>query len=314
MANPAHVVVLALDGVLPLDAGIPMQIFRHRSVAPYRLTMAGARPGNVPAADGFAYAVEHGVDALIDADTIIVPGHDDLSRPIDSVIIDGLRTARDRGVRIASVCTGAFVLAAAGLLDGLRATTHWAEVDELARRYPLIDVDPGVLFVDEGQILTSAGVAAGIDLCLHLIRRDHGVRAANEVARRIVAAPYRSGGQAQYLPRNLPERTGEAFARTREWALARLDEDLTVPELAAHARVSVRTFSRRFLADTGRTPLQWLLRARVDLARELLETSDLTVDQVAARSGLGSGANLRLHFRRVLDTSPSAYRSTFAHG
>ncbi|MDF2575750.1 MAG: AraC family transcriptional regulator, partial [Agromyces sp.] len=169
-----------------------------------------------------------------------------------------------------------------------------------------------VLFVDEGRVLTSAGAASGIDLCLHLVRRDHGVGLSNHVARRLVAAPYRSGGQAQYVPRSVPEPLGELFAATRQWALARLEEPLTLADLARHANVSPRTFSRRFVEDTGYTPMQWILRARVDLARELLERTDLGVEQVAARVGLGTGANLRLHFHRILGTSPTEYRHTFA--
>jgi len=307
-----RIVVLVLESALPMDVGIPMQTFRDRESAPYRLTMAGRMPGEVPAADGFRFAVDHGLEALAEADTVVVPGFADIHRSIGTDVVDALRAAYQRGARIASVCTGAFALAEAGLLDGRRATTHWADAGELGRRYPRISVDPDVLFVDEGRVLTSAGVAAGIDLCLHLIRRDYGVRAANDVARRIVAAPYRSGGQAQFVPRNVPEHTGEAFARTREWALRRLGDELSVADLAAHAHVSVRTLARRFVEDTGHTPLQWILRARVDLARELLESTQLGVDAIAARAGFGTGANLRQHFRRVLGTSPGDYRETFA--
>ena len=304
--------MLILEGALAMDVGIPTQIFRHRPGSPYRLVMAGAKAGEVEAEGGFRFAVDHGLEALKAADTVMVPGYVGTSRAISPEVTGALRAAYDRGARIASVCTGAFALAAAGLLDGRRATTHWAEADELARRYPRVRVDRDVLFVDEGQVLTSAGVAAGIDLCLHLIRRDFGVRASNDVARQIVAAPYRSGGQAQYVPRTLPEDAGEAFARTRAWALARLHEDLTVRDLAEHAHVSYRTFSRRFVEDTGHTPLQWLLRARIDAARELLEATDLGVDHIAARAGLGTGTNLRLHFQRLLGTTPSQYRKSFS--
>lgn len=309
---PHQVTVLVLEGAQAMDTGIPAQIFRERSRAPYRTVMAGPEAGEVRAAGGFRFAVDHGLEALESAQTIVVPGYEDPRAVIPPEVCEALRAARDRGTRIASVCTGAFALAAAGLLDGLRATTHWAETGYLAERYPRIRVDRDVLFVDEGQILTSAGVAAGIDLCLHLIRRDHGVRVSNEVARYIVAAPYRGGGQAQYIPRTLPETTGAAFARTREWALTRLHEDLTVRDLAGHAHVSYRTFSRRFSEDTGCTPLQWLLRARIDVARELLESTDLGIDDIAARAGLGTGTNLRLHFQRLLGTTPSQYRKSFA--
>ncbi len=307
-----RVVVLVLDGALPMDVGIPAQMLRERDGLPYQLIMAGPVVGGVRASGGFRFAVEHGLEAFGTAETIIVPGYEDTRRALEPGVTEALRAARDRGTRIASICTGVFALAAAGLLDGLRATTHWEAADELARRYPLVRVDRNVLFVDEGQILTSAGVAAGIDLCLHIIRRDHGVHAANQIARTIVAAPYRSGGQAQYVPRTLPETDGEAFARTRTWALTRLPDDITVRDMAEHALVSYRTFSRRFVEDTGCTPLQWLLGARVDLARELLEATDLSIDQVAARAGLGTGANMRLHFQRFLRTTPSQYRQTFS--
>jgi len=309
-----QVVVLVLNGALAMDTGIPAQIFRERPGSAYRMIMAGPEPGEVEAAGGFRFAVDHGLEALEGADTIVVPGYEDTSCAISPEVIAALRAAYDRGTRIASVCTGAFALAAAGLLDGRRATTHWGSTDELARRYPRIQVDRDVLFVDEGQVLTSAGVAAGIDLCLHLIRRDFGVRVSNDIARNIVAAPYRGGGQAQYVPRTLPEHTGEAFARTRAWALTRLHEELTVRDLAKHAHVSYRTFSRRFVEDTGHTPLQWLLRARIDVARELLEATDLGVDHIAARAGLGTGTNLRLHFQRLLGTTPSQYRQSFSDG
>jgi transcriptional regulator GlxA family with amidase domain len=172
-------------------------------------------------------------------------------------------------------------------------------------------VDGKVLFVDQGQVLTSAGVAAGIDVCLHIVRRDHGVQASNMIARVLVAAPYRSGGQSQYVPRTIPEPLGDVFAATREWALCHLEEPLTVGTLARHAGVSARTFGRRFVEDTGYTPMQWVLRARVDLAREMLERTDLGIEQIAARAGLGTGANLRLHFQRILGTAPSEYRKTF---
>jgi transcriptional regulator GlxA family with amidase domain len=309
-----QVVVLVLDGALPMDVGIPAQIFRERPGLPYRMIMTGPQPGEVEAAGGFRFAVDHGLETLEVCDTIVVPGYADTRRAISPEVTGALRAAYDRGARIASVCTGAFALAAAGLLDGRRATTHWASADELARRYPSIRVDRDVLFVDEGQVLTSAGVAAGIDLCLHLIRRDFGVRVSNDIARHIVAAPYRGGGQAQYIPRTLPEDVDDAFARTREWALTRLHEDLTVRDLAQHAHVSYRTFSRRFVEDTGHTPLQWLLRARIDVARELLEATDLGIDHIAARAGLGTSTNLRLHFQRLLGTTPSQYRKSFSNG
>ncbi|RAK42619.1 AraC family transcriptional regulator with amidase-like domain [Actinoplanes lutulentus] len=304
--------MLVLPGASPLDLGVTMQVFSPRDGHPsYDLTPCSLAPGPVPGRDGLGFVVEAGLEAIAEADTVIVPGFRLPQRPPAPAALDALRDAAFRGARMVSICGGAFALAAAGILDGRRATTHWRLAPILARDYPKVHVDGSVLFVDEGQVLTSAGVAAGIDLCLHIIRRDHGVQASNAVARVIVAAPYRSGGQSQYVPRSIPEPLGDVFAATREWALRNLDETLTVSALARHARVSERTFGRRFVEDTGYTPMQWILRARVDLARELLESSDLGVDQVAARVGLGTGANLRLHFQRVLSTTPTEYRRAF---
>ena len=314
MTDPTghRVAVLVLDGAMALDVGIPAQIFSPRPGLPYDVRMCGARAGVVRANHGMAFQVEHGLEALADADTVIVPGYGDPARPLDPAVLDALRAASARGARMVSICVGAFALAQAGLLAGRRAPPHWMNTDELAALHPSVRVDRDVLFVDEGRVLTSAGVAAGIDLCLHVIRSDHGVRAANEVARAIVAAPHRSGGQAQYVERTVPAPLGDRFAATREWALTRLQDPLTVDDLARHAATSTRTFTRRFVEDTGCTPLQWLLRARVDHARELLEATDLGVEQIAARAGLGTGANLRLHFQRVLGTPPGEYRRTFA--
>jgi transcriptional regulator GlxA family with amidase domain len=308
-----RVAVLVLEGAKPLDVGIPAQVFSHRPSMPYEVRVCGAAPGLVRGGDGLSYHVADGLDALEHADTVFVPGYRDpaTTKPAASVI-DALIAAHRRGVRLAAISTGAFALAATGLLDGKRATTHWQYTKALAEQYPLISVDENVLFIDAGDVLTSAGAASGIDLCLHLIRRDHGVGMSNRVARRLVSAPYRSGGQAQYVPRSVPEPLGDLFASTREWALVHLAEPLTLEALARNARVSERTFSRRFAEDTGYTPMQWVLRARVDLSRELLERTDLGVEQIADRVGLGTGANLRLHFQRILGTSPTDYRHTFS--
>lgn len=310
---PHRVAVLALDAVLPLDLGIPAQVFAERPDTPYRLTLCGPAPGPVRTTSGFTVHAPAGLGELRRADTIIVPGFEPHLRTPPGPVLEALADAHARGRRVVSICTGAFALAAAGLLDGRAATTHWQHAGELAGRYPRVRVDRDVLYVDEGEVLTSAGVAAGIDLCLHIVRRDLGAAASNRVARTLVAAPHRDGGQAQYISRGVaPAATGTSLAPTREWALSRLDHPLTVARLAAHARVSERTFARRFLAETGTTPLRWLLTARVDRARELLESGDLSVEQVAERCGLGSGANLRLHFRRFVGTTPTAYRRTFA--
>jgi transcriptional regulator GlxA family with amidase domain len=314
MDRPLHrVAVLVLDGAKPLDVGIPAQVFSNRPSMPYEVRVCGAHPGPVSGGDGLSYHVADGLEAFDDADTIFVPGYrTPADTPAPAAVIEALLAAHERGTRIAAISTGAFALAQAGLLDGKRATTHWHYTRILAERHPLVRVDENVLFVDEGDVLTSAGAASGIDLCLHLVRRDHGVGLSNHVARRLVAAPYRSGGQAQYVPRSVPEPLGDLFASTREWALERLSEPITLAALARNARVSPRTFSRRFVEDTGYTPMQWILRARVDLARELLERSDLGVEQIADRTGLGTDANLRIHFHRILGTSPTEYRRTFS--
>lgn len=280
---------------------------------PYEVDVCGAAPGLVTGGDGLSYHVEHGLEALEWADIVFIPGYrfPDRDDPPRSVI-EALVAANDRGARLAAISTGAFALAATGLLDGKRATTHWHYTRALEARHPLVQVDENVLFVDEGSVLTSAGAASGIDLCLHILRGDLGVAASNHAARRLVAAPYRSGGQAQYVPRSVPEPLGERFAGTREWVLRHLGEPLTLEALAGHAAVSPRTFSRRFVDDTGYTPMQWVMRARIDVARELLERSQLSIEQIAADVGLGTGANLRMHFQSILGTTPMQYRRTFS--
>ncbi|QAY69616.1 GlxA family transcriptional regulator [Xylanimonas protaetiae] len=310
-----RVAVLVLDGAKPLDVGIPAQVFTTRPSMPFEVRVCGPAPGLVTGGDGLSYHVAHGLDALAWADIVFIPGYrrPDQEDP-PAAVVAALVAAHARGARLAAISTGAFALAATGLLDGRRATTHWHYTRALATRYPQIRVDENVLFVDEGSVLTSAGAASGIDLCLHVLRGELGVAAANHAARRLVAAPYRSGGQAQYVPRSVPEPLGERFAATREWVLHHLADPLTLDDLARHAAVSPRTFSRQFVADTGYTPLQWVMRARVDAARELLELSQRSVEQVASDVGLGTGANLRLHFQRILGTSPSEYRRTFARG
>jgi transcriptional regulator GlxA family with amidase domain len=213
--------------------------------------------------------------------------------------------------RVMSICTSAFVLAAAGLLDGRPATTHWAYADEFRRRYPQVKLDPDVLFVDDGDVLTSAGVAAGIDLCLHVVRRDHGSEVANRAARRCVVPPWRDGGQSQFIERPLPPPGDSTTATTRAWALDRLDKPLTLEQLARHARMSVRTFTRKFREETGLSPGRWLMLQRVERARRLLETTDLSIDRVAEESGLGTGTSLRQHLRATVGVAPGAYRRTF---
>jgi transcriptional regulator GlxA family with amidase domain len=305
-----HVTVLALADVVAFDLSTPAQVFGNEP-GRYAFTACGVRAGRVPSTTGFAIDVPRGLEAVAEADTVLVPGLRPPQWPPPAAALDALRAAHARGARVASICTGAFVLAQAGLLDGRRATTHWAHAERLARRYPAVTVDPGVLYVDEGDVLTSAGVAAGIDLCLHLVRRDHGAEVANAVARRIVVAPHRDGGQAQFVEAPLPPASDRGLQATRAWAAQRLRDPLTVAALARHAACSERTFARRFRAETGTTPLQWLLGQRVLHARRLLEATDLPVEHVADEAGFGTAASLRSHFRRATATTPLAYRRTF---
>jgi transcriptional regulator GlxA family with amidase domain len=302
-----RVAVLALSPVVLFDLATPWQVLaRH-----YDVTTCAELPGPVATTNGPPLLVEHGLEALATADTIIVPGFGRAAWPPPPAALDALRAAHARGARTVSICTGAFALAAAGLLDGRRATTHWRYAAALAQTFPKIEVEPDVLYVDEGDILTSAGVAAGIDLCLHLVRQDHGAEAANAVARRIVVAPHRGGGQAQFIERPVPARADASLDGTRAWALEHLDRPLTVAQLARHAHTSPRTFARRFRAETGTTPLRWLHAQRIEHARRLLEQADLAIELVAQRCGFGSAAVLRQHFRRATKTTPSAYRRAF---
>ncbi|NUP35199.1 MAG: helix-turn-helix domain-containing protein [Streptomycetaceae bacterium] len=309
---PHHVVVVVLPGVLALDLGIPLQVFGGWPDGSYRLTVCAERPGPVPMHGGPAVSVEHGLDRMDSADTVIVPGQAEPGVP-SAAVCDALARAAARGARMVSICTGAFALAAAGVLDGRRATTHWRFAGSLARRYPRVTVEPKVLYIDEGEVLTSAGVAAGLDLCLHLIRRDQGARVANQCARLLVTAPHRTGGQAQYIDLPVrPERTA-GLAQLYEWALRNLDQPLTVDQLARQAGLSRRTLIRRFHAETGRPPMRWLLEARLSHARELLESTDLTVETVARRCGFGTSANFRTLFKTHVGVPPSVYRDTFRH-
>jgi transcriptional regulator GlxA family with amidase domain len=306
-----RVVALALPDVVAFDLSIAAQVFGHREEEMYEFLLCAPAPGPVPTTTGFALLAEHGLDALQQAGTVVVPGYEDPRTELPETVLDALRAAARRGARMVSICTGAFALAAAGVLDGRRATTHWRATALLARRFPAIRVEPDVLYVDEGRVLTSAGVAAGIDLCLHIVRADFGQLAANAIARRIVVAPQREGGQAQFLEQPVPAEPGGSLERTRLWALEHLDEPLTVGRLSRHAGYSERTFARRFRAETGTTPLQWLIAQRTLKARELLEAGELPVEAVARRCGFGSAPSLRQHFRRAVRSTPTAYRAAW---
>lgn len=306
-----RVVAVALPEVVAFDLSIPAQVFGHREERDrYQFSVCAETPGAVPSTTGFAVCATAGLEALATADTVMVPGYWPLREP-SAPVMSALVAAAGRGARIASICIGAFALAAAGLLDGRRATTHWQHADELATRFPGVLVQPNVLFIDEGDILTSAGVAAGIDLCLHMYRGDHGAEAALAVANRMVFSLNRPGGQAQHTPKRVPELSPGDMAEVCQWAAARLHEPLTVADFASHASMSPRTLARRFVEQVGVAPMQWMAAQRVIEARRLLETTDLSIDDVAARSGLGSAANLRLHLAREVTTTPTAYRAAF---
>ncbi len=307
-----RVVAVALPEVVAFDLSIAAQVFGHREEELYEFVVCAQARGPVPTTTAFALLVDHDLAALDDADTVVVPGFEDVTAPVAPAVLEALRKADRRGARMVSICTGAFALAAAGVLDGRRVTTHWRAARLLARRFPAVRVSPDVLYVDEGNVLTSAGVAAGIDLCLHIVRRDHGAAAANAIARRIVVAPQREGGQAQFLEQPVPGSRGDSLERTRRWALEHLSEPLTVTQLARHAGYSDRSFARRFRAETGTTPLQWLIAQRTLRARALLEAGELPVEAIARRCGFGSAASLRDHFRRAIHTTPTAYRAAWA--
>lgn len=316
-SRPHLVVALALDGVVLLDLAAPTHLFGHCGRPHYRFELAALRAGPVRTSTGFELLAPCGIEALREADTIVVPGVAQHGAPdAFSPVAETLARAHAAGTRLMSICTGAFGLAEAGVLDGRRATTHWSAAEELARRYPNVSVDPAVLYVDEGSVLTSAGVAAGLDLCLHVIRRDHGAALAGALARRTVVAPHRDGGQAQFVPRPISASggAGRSLEPTRAWALSRLDQALDVTSLARHACTSPRTFARRFRQETGTTPAQWVLDQRTLTAQGLLEETDLPVEHVASRSGFASAATLRTHFARRLATTPTAYRRAFRQG
>lgn len=315
-----RVVVLALDPVIGYDMAIPPQIFREaagRDGEPlYDVRICGLDRSPIRVASGYTMVPDHDASILAEADTVVIPGTRVAGPRLDGVLPPDIEKALatvPSHARLMSICTGAFVLGATGVLDGRPATTHWAHAPEFRKLYPKVLLNEDVLFVDDGEVLTSAGLGAGVDLCLHVIRRDHGTEVANRAARYCVVPPWREGGQSQYIDRHVPEPGSEGTAPTRAWALTHLDTPLDLATLADHARMSVRTFSRRFRAETGMSPGTWLTQQRIEHARHLLETTDLPVDAVAERAGLGTGASLRQHMRAALGVSPLAYRKTFRH-
>ncbi|MFG2176307.1 helix-turn-helix domain-containing protein [Streptomyces niveus] len=306
------VALAVTDGMLHFELSVAYEIFGSAPDAVttpwYRLSVCGPAPVRV---GRFLLEPDHGLDRLRYADTVIVPGWADVDVDPPAGLVDAVRAAHEAGARVASLCTGAFVLAAAGLLDGKRATTHWAHTELLTGRHPRVSVDPDVLYVDNGSVLTSAGKAAALDLCLHLVRLDHGSSIANTVARRLVVPPHRDGGQAQFVTTPLPARTDHPLAALFPWVLERLDHPLSVEDLARQARMSSRNLGRHFRSVAGTTPLRWLLTQRIRRAQELLETTDDTVDAIASATGMGTAATLRRHFNRAVGVPPDSYRRTF---
>lgn len=311
--------VLVRHGLLPMELGIVHQLFgQARTVAGealYEVLTCTVEPGEIRTSADVTVNVTHGPALLAEADTVIVPASDEDYEPrseprLPPVLAAALALIRP-GARLASICTGSFVLAAAGFLDGRRATTHWRSAADLQRLHPSVQVDPDVLYTDDRNVLTSAGVASGIDLCLHMIRSDHGAAVANAVARSTVVPPHRDGGQAQFIPCPVPAPELSSTGGVRDWAIEHLGERISLDVLAARASMSTRTFSRRFCEEVGLTPVQWLTQRRIDRARQLLEETGLPVDRVAADAGFGTAASLRIHLHEALGISPSAYRATF---
>lgn len=311
-----HVVAAVVqDGANPFEFAVACEVFGGSPPEPdadwydFRLCAPGKA---ITVNDGWRLTTNHGLEAIEAADTVVVPNAGTRPGGSDPAVIDAIAAAHRRGARLLSFCTGAFALAETGVLDGRRATTHWMYAEAFRRAFPRVDLDPNVLFVDDGDVLTSAGTAAGIDLALHVVRTDHGADAARYVARRMVVPPHRDGGQAQYIdPPHEPRVSPDGLAPVLDWIQRRLNQPITVADMAAQAAMSARTFARRFKETTGTTPHQWLVRQRLHRAQELLETTNLEIELIADRSGFGTGANLRQHFKREFDTTPSRYRDCF---
>jgi transcriptional regulator GlxA family with amidase domain len=311
-----NVVALVYDGVGSFGLGVVSEVFGYdRSddgLPTYDFAVAAARPGPVRTDTGLTLLVQHGLERLAQADLVCVLGWEDADAVPEEPLLQALRDAVGRGARVMSHCTGAYVLAASGLLDGRRIATHWRHAADLAARYPAVTVDPDVLYVDDDPVFSSAGTAAGIDTCLHLLRLEHGAAVANAVAKRMVVPPHREGGQAQYVDTAVPAVDDSSGLReVLVWAQEHLETDLSVDQLAARALMSPRTFARHFRSATGSTPHAWLLAQRLGRAQHLLEVTDLPVDEVARRSGLGAATTLRHHFALRFGTSPQTYRRTF---
>lgn len=314
--------ILAYDGMSGFESGLAAEIFGITELSDmfsaeiprpwYSIKLCAETP-EVRMIGGATVRAGYGLADLVAADTLIIPSVRDVTEPLSPALIDAIRSAHDRGARLVSICSGAFALAAAGVLDGRQATTHWIYVDLLQQRYPEVDVDPAPLYVDGGGVLTSAGCAAGLDLCLHIVRSDHGVRIANDIARRLVISPHRAGGQAQYIDSPVPEPAADGrIAASMEWALSNLDSPITLDELASQSALSRRTYLRQFAKATGTTPIKWLIEQRIQASLALLESSSLSIEQIATRVGFESAVTYRHHFVRQLHTTPSDYRNCFA--
>lgn len=315
------VAILAYDGMSGFESGLAAEIFGmaelpamfSAGIAPpgYAVKLCSEQP-EVRMLGGAVVRTSYGIEDLAAADTVLIPSVRDVEERPSDELIDAIRAADDREARLVSICSGAFALAAAGVLDGRSATTHWVYADRLARQYPAIDVDPAPLYVDNGRVLTSAGCAAGLDLCLHIVRSDHGMRVANDVARRLVISPHRAGGQAQYIDTPVPEPTDDGrIAAGMAWAIEHLDAPITLDELAAQSTLSRRSYLRQFAKATGTTPIKWLIEQRIQASLALLESSAFSIEQIAARVGFESPVTFRHHFVRQLHTTPSEYRSCF---
>ncbi|HVY22532.1 MAG TPA: transcriptional regulator FtrA [Steroidobacteraceae bacterium] len=314
--SPHLVVALAYDGLCTFEFGCTVELFAlHRpelGVDWYRFVVCAAEGETMRAAGGIQVKVPHSLAMLDRADTIVIPGWRDADEIPPPAILRKIRNAYARGARLCTICSGVFVLAAAGVLDGKRVTTHWRYAEKLAKRYPQITVEPNALYIDEGQILTSAGSAAGLDMFLHLVRRDYGARVANMVAQRLVIPPHREGGQSQYIPRPLPDDERGRLTKLMDWVRAHLAAPHTAVSLARRASMSVRTLQRQFKETAGMAPYEWILRERIAVAKDLLESSRMSLDKIAERVGFQSQETFRKHFRRLTGASPTRYRTQFS--